>query len=573
MKNIDRIPAAQQFRAVAYLRWCLFRNGFRRKGGAGELVARIIVYPISAIFILFPVAGAFAISYTVAKDHNFAYFVPIFTVIFFLQLLVSINISQPGLSFDPESLIRFPVSFTRFLTIRLFLGLLSASTIVGTCCLLASAIAVSIAMPSLAIVAFLAALLLALANMLFIRMVFAWVDRWLSTRRARELFTILIFTFSIAFQYLNVTFNNVGHHSSRAAQAAKFAAAARFYHYAQPFFLALPPGLAGASIIHASRGNQALAAADVLGVLLAAALCLGVFAWRMQREYRGENLSEAAARSSPAALQPSATLRPPNVGNGLTVAETHSSLPSSPFASSSSVILACLHKEWLYIRRNPTQFYGLVAPLAMVFILSGRLGSLSRTGLVFPIAAAYSILGVAVMAYNVLGLDGSGVQFYFLAPVPLRSVMLGKNLFGFAINIVQVALLYIVLAFTSGVPGFWITLSTLAWLVGAVLLNTAIGNMRSISAPKKMDPARMSRKQTSQLSALIALALTAVLGALGAGLIYIARTIGLPWLPVPILLAFAAGAFALYIAGLHRVDALALTHRETLVEELSKVSV
>ncbi len=562
----SRIPASAQFRAVAELRWRLFRNGFRRKGGAGELAARIVVWPIAALFILGPVAAAFATSYAAARNGEFAYLIPIFTVIFLLQIVVSINISPPGLSFDPESLIRFPLGFSRFLTIRLFLGLLSASTIVGTLALLSAATAVSVAAPRLAAVALAAAVSLALANMLFIRMIFAWVDRWLSTRRAREIFTVLIFVFSIGFQYVNVTFNNVGRHGSRAAQAAKIAAAVRFYHHAQPLFLALPPGFAGASIGNAARGAFGLAAADVLGVLLAAAIFLAVFAWRMQREYRGENLSEASAR--PAAAPPARVEPTP------TLVAAHP-LPSSllPLASLSPILLATLQKEWIYVRRNPTQFYGLVAPLAMVFILAGRLGSLSRTGLVFPVAAAYSILGVAALAYNLLGLDAAGVQFYFLAPVSIRSVILGKNLFGFCINLVQIGLLYVVLVFTTGVPGFWMTLSTLCWLIFAVLVNATIGNMRSITAPKKIDPSKMSRKQASQLSALISLGLMLAIGGLGAGLIAISRGMGLPWLPVPILLAFAAGAFALYTAGLNRIDAMALAHRETLIEELSKVSV
>lgn len=590
------IPASQQFGAVARLRWNLFRNGFRRKGGAGELVARIIVFPIAALFVIGPSAGAFATSYFAARDGNFGYLIPIFTVILFLQILVSINISQPGLSFDPESLIRFPVSFPRFLIIRIFLGLLAVSTIVGTCALLSSATAISLAAPRLAPAAFAAAISLALANMLFIRMIFAWVDRWLSTRRAREIFTVLIFVFSIGIQYANVTFNNVGHHANRAQQAAKVAAAIRFYHYAQPLFMALPPGLAGSAIVNAGRGAPTLAFADILGVLVAAAIFLAVFASRMSREYRGENLSEASAQSPtrPAALL---TKRVPHLRDGLIVAKvgigqaesstaeirneslqasTKPSLPSSLFLSPSTlspILLAALQKEWIYVRRNPTQFYGLIAPLAMVFILAARLGSLSRTGLIFPIAAAYSILGVAAMAYNVLGLDAAGVQFYFLAPVSFRSLFLAKNLFGFGVNIVQIVLLYIILTFTAGMPGFWITLSTLSWLVFAVLINATIGNMRSITAPKKVDPSKLSRKQASQLSALLSLGIMLVIGAFGAGLIFLARNLALPWLPVPILLALALGAFALYITGLSRLDALALTHRETLIEELSKVSI
>lgn len=329
-------------------------------------------------------------------------------------------------------------------------------------------------------------------------------------------------------------------------------------------------GLAGSAIVNSNRGALGLALADIAGVLLAAALFLAVFAWRMSREYRGENLSEASARPVETIKSEAHAAAPFSVPE-VEAAELQSASPASSLLS--PVLLATLQKEWIYVRRNPTQFYGLVAPLAMVFILAGRLGSLSRTGLVFPVGAAYSILGVAALAYNLLGIDAAGVQFYFLAPVSLRSVILAKNLFGFCINLLQIVLLYTVIAFTTGVPGLWVTLSTLAWLLLAVLVNATVGNMRSLTAPKKVDPSKLSRKQASQLSALLSLGLMLAVGAVGGGLIVISRLTGLPWLPVPILLAFAAGAFALYLAGLNRVEALALNHRETLIEELSKISV
>jgi ABC-2 type transport system permease protein len=47
-----------QFAALANLRWCIFRNGFRRKGGGGELAARAILFPILGIVAIGPIIGA-----------------------------------------------------------------------------------------------------------------------------------------------------------------------------------------------------------------------------------------------------------------------------------------------------------------------------------------------------------------------------------------------------------------------------------------------------------------------------------------------------------------------------------
>ncbi len=564
------IPAAQQFRAVAYLRWCLFRNGFRRKGGKGELAARIAVFPIAALFVIGPMAAAFSTAYAAGKEGNLGWLLPIFWVIFALQIVVSINIAPPGLSFDPESLIRFPVTFSRFLVIRLFLGLLSASTIIGTLALLAAALGVSIAVPSLTVIAFAAALTLALCNMLFIRMVFAWVDRWLSTRRAREFFTFFIIAFSIGIQYLNVTFNGFGRHTTHREQRAKIDAAVRFYHHVQPYLAALPPGFAASSILNTRNGATSLAAANILGILLAAAVFLAIFAWRMQREYRGENLSEvnhAATPTAPKDRAPSISPSPHAMSGSATASVA---VRTTTFLSPK--ILTALHKEWIYVRRNPSQFYGLLLPLAMVFLFAARNATFGRTGYVFPAAVAYSLLGIAALSYNAFGLDGPGVQFYFLAPIPIRTIFLAKNLFSFLINIVQLILVYLLLVFTTGAPPLLIALDTICWAVFAAVVNVTFGNMRSITAPKKLDPSKMSRKQASQLSGLISLGIMLVIGGLGYGLLVLANLFTLPWLPILILLILDFGALALYAASLSRLDVMVLNHRETLLEELTKVS-
>jgi len=570
----DSIPVRQQFAAVAWLRWRLFANGFRRKGGTGELVARIIVFPIAIGFVLGPTLAAFAAARASVTNGHLEFLTGVFWGIFLLQIIVSINISPPGLSFDPESLIRYPLAFPRYLVIRLFLGLLSVSTIAGTIALLGAATGITVANHALAPVAFAAALALALCNMLFVRMVFAWVDRWLSTRRARELFTVLIFAFSIGIQYVNVTFNNLGHRPDPAAQEAKIAAALRLYGRVEPYLHRLPPGLAGSAVLRNSESAQLAALSLIFAILLFAAFFLAIFAWRMQREYRGENLSEAAKSpaTSTGSLRNGVRTVVPHLGRAPIATEAgEPSFPAAPPALP-SVVLACLEKEWISVRRNPAQFYGLLMPLAMVFIFAGRLGRFSMTGMIFPAAVAYSVLGIAALAYNILGLDASGVQFYFIAPVRFRSVILGKNLFGFCLTVAQLVLIYGVIAFTAGTPPVLITLSTVLWAVFACLANATIGNMRSITAPKKMDPSKLSRKQASQLSALISVGLMLVIGGIGFGLIALSQFLDIPWLPIPILLALAVGAFALYAAGLAGIDNMALSRRETLIEELSKAS-
>lgn len=564
------IPAATQFGAIALLRWRLFQNAFRRKSEKGDLAARIIGLPFVGFILLGVISAAFSSAYSAATSGNLLTLQAVFWGIFLLQIVTSFNIASPGLAFDPESLIRFPLSFPRYLLIRLFLGLLSASTVLGTLALVAAAAGISAADQSLAPAAFAAAIALALTQTLFTRMIFAWVDRWLSTRRAREFLTFFVIAFSIAVQWANVTINNLGGRDTEAQQAAKLGAVLQLYHRLDPLLRALPPGLAASALLQTSHGLIVRASFTLFAVLGYAALFLAVFAWRMQREYRGENLSEVPhapktaeeaqihARSS--TLVPSVSRAAPPISK----ISTGSPLRPSP------IFTACFHKEWINIRRNPAQFYGLLAPLAMVFLFAGRLGQFAKMGLVFPAAAAYSILGVAALAYNVFGLDGSGVQLYFLGPIRIRTVFLAKNLFGLGITALQVVLLYLVLVFTSGRPPTLVAVSTLLWVVFAALINITVGNLRSLSAPKRIDPAKISRKQASQLSALLALALMLGAAAVGAGLLLLARSLAITWLPIPIFILLDAAALAIYLRTLQSIDTTALKHRETLIQELSK---
>ncbi len=390
----------------------------------------------------------------------------------------------------------------------------------------------------------------------FTRMVFAWVDRWLSTRRAREVFTALILFVSLGFQYLNVTFNpglNGGrHHPSRIPVFLKLA------HYAQPVARFLPPGFTAASIVSFAQHRIVNAIAALLGLIAFALVFFAIYAWRMNREFHGENLSELTVSKRPA--------KP---------------LPASPIAASPTApeqtfglgptVLACLQKELLYLRRNTNQLYGFIAPVFMVFLFASRISTSGAAGgLVFPSAVAYAVLGISVLSYNNLGMDGSGVQLYFLAPIRLRDVFLAKNLITFLLSLIELIVIYAVISYINRPPTTLITLATLCWLLFATFVNGAVGNLRSLIAPKKIDLNKMSRRQTSQLSALIALGVVFACFGIGFAVIFLSSHFRHPWLMVPILLAFAVAAFVFYLRVLNRLDAIAYDHREDLSEELCK---
>jgi ABC-2 type transport system permease protein len=560
-----------QFVALAKLRGAIFLNSFRRKGGAGELVARIIFFPIFAVFAFGPIIGSGFAGYLFISEDRVFMLQLLTWGIFILWMLVLLNISPPGLSFDINTILRFPLSFSRYLTARIFFGLLSVSTVIGTLSLISASIGISVARPSLAIWSTFLLGVFALCNIFFTRMMLVWVERWLSTRRAREILTALILFGSLGFQYLNVNFNpglqGRHHHTPN-----RLPLLLSIWHHIAPVAAFLPPGLTSSSIVSFSQGRIFAAVASLVGLIAFTALFFSIYAWRMHREFLGENLSEVTQPNQPPARRSSAVAqhRPAQAGPALTPDTVQAAASTRTFGLNNTV-LACLQKEFLYIQRNLNQLYGFIAPLFMVFLFASRMSLVGRFGeFVFPVAVAYSTLGVSTLSYNALGMDGTGVQFYLLSPTRLRDVFLAKNLTMFILTLAELVLIFAVILIVTHAPSLVVALATIAWLLFATFLNAAVGNLRSVIAPRKVDLMKATRKQISQLSALLALAVVAACAGLGASVVLLCNYLDRTWLMIPIFLALAIIAFVVYLQVLNRLDTLAVTHRETLTEELCK---
>jgi ABC-2 type transport system permease protein len=549
-----------QFTAIASLRWRIFRNQFRRKGGAGEMVGRIVMGLIFAAFTLFMMAAALSTTYLAfATGHPQRLVIDLWGA-FLLGQFLNIQVGQPGTVFDPTQLIRFPMRARTYIAVRLLFGILSPGNILIALVSLSIAAGITIAHPSLWPKAFSALILFAITNALFSRMIFAWVDRWLSTRRSREVFTGVIFVISLGIQYLNVTFNpGLGGRHKHAHTAQSAAAAITRYHRAEPFLNMLPPRLISHAIL---AGNLTGFITGCLGCLAFAALFYAIFAWRSGIEFRGENLSDAAAAKHPPKHTPLAT----------PAAAAVSLAPPTPVRAGllSPSVSAVIGKELLQIRRNMGLFFGLVAPLFFVFLFARGFVSRTSGSWVLPLALVYVMMGVAPLSYNAFGLEGTGAQFYFMAPARLRDVFFAKNLVGFALVALDIAVAFAVIGSLSVLPGAAVSISCLLWVAATILLTTTLGNRRSVTAPKKIESGRMASKQASQTSSLIAFGILLGSAAIGAGLLLLSIYLNAQWFLIPSFAAFAVAGFFVYRWGQRTIDAFTFTHRDHLFEELSK---
>ena len=306
---------------------------------------------------------------------------------------------------------------------------------------------------------------------------------------------------------------------------------------------------------------------------LAACWCLrrrffAVFAMRLHKEFLGENLSDVANVVSTAK---------PKVGRSAAV-------PAIAVSSSSSIgsavpelrkprtVATVAEKEFLTLRRTSGVFYAVLAPLIFVVLFVSRLGSHAPVAVVFPVAALYSLMGALPLAYNSLGMEAEGIQFYFLAPVRMRDVMFAKNLLAAALCAIEILAVFATVALSAKLPPAALTIAVFLWAAFTLAIGLAVGNYRSVVAPKKIDPAKMAGKQASPLSALIAFGVLLGCGVVGGSVQLLARALGMPWVMPAAMLLAAVGGAAVYRMSLNSMDEVVAAHRDALSEALTKTS-
>src|SRR2546425_678694 len=279
-----------QLAAVANLRWRLFVNSLRTSRGKLELVSHVVV---SLAFALGGLGGAFGLAagayYFVSHDQPELLALFLWPVLFFWQIF---PVAATAFTKNPDSsdLLRFPLSYRSYFLIRLAYGAFDAATALGCLWLFGIFVGVSVAKPALLPFALLVVLLFAAFNLVLQQMIFAWIERWLAQRRTREIMGILFVLCMLSFQLVGPILEHFG---GRARPQFR-----GLVEVLVPVQGALPPGLAANAIAQACKGQflaalGSLFALGVIGMLMGYLLHL-----RLRAQFRGENLSEAAARSS-----------------------------------------------------------------------------------------------------------------------------------------------------------------------------------------------------------------------------------------------------------------------------------
>ena len=569
--SMPPIPASTQLLAVAWLRWRIFVNGMFRKRPKGKrqiaglvfgILLRLIVWPMLALIVVGPVAISGFLAWMAISEGHPKSLASLLLGIALLWQFVSINglsIAAAMQSFDPASLVRFPLRFGRYFVLRSLLGLMTPSTIVGCLALLAAAVGIGVANASLALPALVVMAVYALMNIYLTRMIGAWMERWLANRRFREIFSMLMALFAVSIQFMNLQRTPMRGPGVRSSWLINI------LHSSGSYLYWLPSGFAAQAILLVKHPLAALA--QFLGLLASTVLFAAVFAIRLHKQFLGEYLDEGVSRRVQAPSAPRAKAPVPQ-----------SAALSAPAASGgifSPTVAACLRKEWLILTSNGTQLIGLLTPLIFVVIFSmNRAFSAFSSKYFLPSAIAYVLIAALSSLYNIFGADGRGVQLYLLAPIRMLDVVLAKNLMSLALIVTLVGLAWTIICVLARAPiPVSLQISTAFWTVFVVAMNLVIGTLRSIQAPRHFVPgqARMQRATpTNRTSALLVLAVL-----FGSMLLQIPVAIAssyfrAPWLGAWIFGPFAIAAIFGYALMLRHAERIILAARDVFAEELCK---
>jgi ABC-2 type transport system permease protein len=420
---------------------------------------------------------------------------------------------------------------------------------VGSLWLAAILLGITVARPALFPWAALILITFALFNVVFLQMIFAWVERWLAQRRTREVMGVLFILLILSFQLIGPAMQ----HFRRSKPQVQ-----RWIEVVKQLQQVLPPGLAADAIAQVSHSEFLVGFSSFFLLATLATAMASLLHLRLRAQYRGENLSEAGAGGKrEAGESPREGWRLPGL---------------------SPVVSAVLEKEVRYLARSGPMLLTLIMPLFMLVVFRlGAMNAARNSGFLmrapdtaFPAAAGYSLLLLTNLVYNIFGADAAGIQFFYGAPVSFGQIVLAKNLTHTAILAVDIAIAWLAVSFLYGLPRLDVAVASLVGVLFAAPLNFTVGNLLSLYAPKKVDVSTFGRQRASPIAVLASFGVQIVAVASGVAIFVLARHYGNYWIATLIFLVLALASISFYRLTLRRMDSLALQRREALVTELCR---
>lgn len=550
MADLIQLPGvAEQLKLVAGLRWNLLKNNLQSKNNRWDLIGMILAAAGGAVMVIGLCVAFYAGTYFFLTRGRASWMQLLYWAIFLWWQVVPILVAGFGANFEFRNFLRFPLSLRAFYILGFGYGFADFAAVSSLCWIAAMLVATAVGRVELLPVMALASLLFVLVNVTLERLIGSWLERIFANRRAREVLVGLFVLSMVSMNFLNPALQKWG---GRETQP-------NILHLI-PYFSWLPASLPGNAVDAASNGDFQGLAFTFAGLLVWLGATSGLLWLRYKAQYLGEELSESGA--------PARAKR----GNRRQAATT--TLPG--FLS--PPVAGVMRKEFHYLTRNGFSFITLLLPPVMVVFFSmqfaGNNSMVKDHGLppqaFFPAAMAYLILILLSPAYNSFAFEGRGIQSYFMAPVRMRDILVGKNLFLVCVVGLELTVSLGVLIWRIGFPGFPLLLSTVAAAAFAVMGQLTIANWSALSFPKKMEIGKMKGQRNSGVAVWTAFGAQILIGGIATVVMLAGGWFGKPWLPVVVFAGLTAAALGGYLASLDPLSILAERKKELLIETLCR---
>jgi len=550
LADVIQMPGVrEQLKLIAELRWNLLKNSLQRKNSRWDLIGMILAAGWSAVIVVGLCVAFYAGAYFFLTTERANWMPLLYWAIFLWWQVIPILVAGFGANFEFRTLLRFPLSLRAFYILGLGYGFADFAAVSSICWIVSMLFAAAVGRVQLLPVMMVASLLFILVNVTLERLIGSWLEKILSKRRAREVLVGLFVLSMVSMNFLSPAFQRWGDHGTRPG----------FVHLV-PYVSWLPGSLTGNALAAASEGDSQALLVTVAGLLVWLGATSGLLWLRYHAQYLGEEQSETAAPSA--------------VKRGARRQTTSPGLPG--FLS--PPVAGVMRKEFHYLTRNGFSFITLILPPMMVMFFSmqfaGTHSQLKEHGLspqtFFPMAMAYLILILLSPAYNSFAFEGQGIQSYFMAPVRMRDILVGKNLFLVCVVAVELTISLGVLVWRIGFPGLPLFLSTIAAAAFAVVGQLTIANWSALSFPKKMEIGKMKGQRNSGVAVWTAFGAQILIGGIATFVLLAGRWFGNAWLPPVVFAGLTAAALGGYLASLDPLSVLAERKKELLIETLCR---
>ncbi len=483
----------QKLLAIVWLRWKLLIRQAGSTSGIINLITGIMLFALGAIISLGLAAGFGIWIYLSAKTGEIFYlriaWYIVFYSFFFFGVILPILITQRTIGFEPSRFIVFPISRRMLYGITLSSSFMGSEHLFYYPALIAVFLAGVIIRGDNLLVGGFVCFAFLLFNGAVGNTVLLILQNIMKRRRIREIVLIVSFMIIVALSFIPYGVELI----QEKIKGEEIPLLSAFLSVAAKIGRFFPPSLAaeGLSSLHSSEIIRALTDVGWIFLWCAGVIAIGYYIFvRYHLDERGKSTRRRKEKR---------TLR--------TEKQLHDTFSLDTFASRfiPGEIIAVATKDLRYLSRSVIlKFQFLMLPVLVIIVafIFGRDVQNPHFGinpkdLVFYGMLIYITMFATNFLYNSFAWEGSGVKSYFISPLRLQKIILGKNLAVGVYAVVFLVLSMIIWGVIVGIP-HPIVLLTGILIFSSTIMNHAIwGNFISIFFPAERDISSM-RNNPSQ---------------------------------------------------------------------------